>query len=169
MAPIDLKVRRLSPVDAALYREIRLEGLSAAPEAFGSTFEQEAAEPIAFFEERLEKSHILGAFRGTDIAGTAALGFGTGKRAHIGMLWGMYVRSMARKQGVGRRLVQSIVDIAREKVEVVQLVVVSVNAAALHLYESAGFELYGLEKKALCLDGRYYDEILMALDLTESR
>ncbi|WP_229176231.1 GNAT family N-acetyltransferase [Bradyrhizobium ivorense] len=39
------------------------------------------------------------------------------------------------------------------------------NAPALRLYQSAGFVEYGLERHALKVDGRYYDEILMEKDL----
>jgi RimJ/RimL family protein N-acetyltransferase len=46
-----------------------------------------------------------------------------------------------------------------------RLTVVPTNTAALHLYEKAGFEAFGLERRALKVDGRYYDNLLMALHL----
>jgi ribosomal protein S18 acetylase RimI-like enzyme len=78
----------------------------------------------------------------------------------------MYVRPSARKAGVGRRLVETIIEFARQRVELIQLAVVSDNEEARRLYERSGFVEYGLEKKALKQDGRYYDEVLMAKDLT---
>ena len=78
---------------------------------------------------------------------------------------GMYVRPSARKAGVGRRLVETIVEIARHRVELIQLAVVSDNEPARRLYVRLGFVEYGIEKKALKQDGRYYDEVLMARDL----
>ena len=42
---------------------------------------------------------------------------------------------------------------------------VSDNEPARRLYERLGFVEYGVEKSSLKQDGRYYDEILMALDL----
>ncbi len=77
----------------------------------------------------------------------------------------MYVRPSARKAGVGRRLVETIVEFARHRVELMQLSVVSDNEPARRLYERLGFLEYGIEKKALKQDGRYYDEVLMARDL----
>ena len=77
----------------------------------------------------------------------------------------MYVRPSARKAGVGRRLVETIVEIARHRVELIQLAVVSDNEPARRLYVRLGFVEYGIEKKALKQDGRYYDEVLMARDL----
>ena len=77
----------------------------------------------------------------------------------------MYVRPSARKAGLGRRLVETIVEFARQRVELIQLSVVSDNEQARRLYERLGFLEYGIEKKALKQDGRYYDEVLMAKDL----
>jgi ribosomal protein S18 acetylase RimI-like enzyme len=77
----------------------------------------------------------------------------------------MYVRPSARKVGVGRRLVETIIEFARQRVELIQLAVVSDNEPARRVYERLGFVEYGLEKKALKQDGRYYDEVLMAKDL----
>jgi ribosomal protein S18 acetylase RimI-like enzyme len=77
----------------------------------------------------------------------------------------MYVRPQSRRAGVGRRLVETIIDFARERVELIQLSVVTDNEQARRLYASLGFVEYGIEKNALKQDGRYYDELLMAKDL----
>jgi ribosomal protein S18 acetylase RimI-like enzyme len=77
----------------------------------------------------------------------------------------MYVRPGARRAGVGRRLVETVVEFARHRVELIQLSVVRDNVQALRLYKRLGFSEYGLEKNALKQDGRYYDEVLMARDL----
>ncbi len=77
----------------------------------------------------------------------------------------MYVQPGSRKAGVGRRLVETIIDFARKRVELIQLAVVSDNEQARRLYASLGFLEYGIERNALKQDGRYYDEVLMAKDL----
>jgi ribosomal protein S18 acetylase RimI-like enzyme len=103
---------------------------------------------------------------GTELVGIAGLLICEGqKEVHKGLLVGMYVRPSARKAGVGRRLVETIVEFARHRVELVQLSVVSENEQARRLYERLGFVEYGLEKNALKQDSRYCDEVLMAKDL----
>ena len=81
------------------------------------------------------------------------------------MLVGMYVGQAARGAGVGRLLIEAALALAAQSVELVQLVVVKGNEPACRLYRRAGFVEYGLEKHALKIDGRYYDDILMAKDL----
>jgi len=161
-----IQIRRLAPADAALYRDIRLEALRCNPEAFGSTFDAENAQPLTVFSDRIGGSSVFGAFLDSKLVGIAGLLIGKGqKEAHKGRLVGMYVRPSARKVGVGRRLVETIIEFARQRVELIQLAVVSDNEPARRLYERLGFVEYGLEKKALKQDGRYYDEVLMAKNL----
>jgi RimJ/RimL family protein N-acetyltransferase len=161
-----IQIRRLAPADAVLYRDIRLDALRCNPEAYGSTFEAENAQPLTWFSDRLGGSEVFGAFHGSELVGIAGLLIGEGqKEAHKSLLRGMYVRPSSRKAGVGWRLVETIIDFARQRVELIQLAVVSDNEQARRLYASLGFLEYGIEKNALKQDGRYYDEVLMAKDL----
>jgi ribosomal protein S18 acetylase RimI-like enzyme len=161
-----VQIRRLMPADARLFREIRLEALQQAPEAFGSTFEQESSQSLAQFGEALTKADVFGAFRETDLLGMAGYRTQAGaKQAHKGLLWGMYVRSIARGTGVAKHLVEAVLGHARARVELVQLTVVSENEAAQRLYRSCGFVAYGHEVRALKQGGCYYDEVLMAVAL----
>lgn len=164
-----IEIRRLTqgnPDDAALYRDIRLEALKASPEAFGSTFETENAQALSWFSDRLGTSTVLGAFHDTKLVAMAGFAIQQGqKRAHKGLLWGMYVRPAARGTGVGRRLIEAILDVARQHVELIQLTVVRENEQARRLYASLGFLDYGLEKHSLKQNGRYYDQVLMAKNL----
>ena len=110
----DIKIRQLTPGDAALYRSIRLEGLKESPEAFGSTFDAEFTKPLAWFFDRLSSSVVFGAIRdaklldakilGAKILGVAGFAVRDGeKEAHKGLLWGMYVRPDARGAGMVAR------------------------------------------------------------------
>ena len=162
------QIRRLETPDAALYRDIRLEALQRNPEAFGSTFEFEHAQPLSWFEAALGHAAIFGGFVDGALAGMA--GFAaeeSAKRAHKALLWGMYVRAAGRNLGLGKRLVAAVLDHARGRVEMVQLTVVSENEAARRLYRAMGFVEYGYEKRALKQGGRYYDDVLMVNFLDE--
>jgi ribosomal protein S18 acetylase RimI-like enzyme len=161
-----IQIRRLTQADAAIFRDIRLEALQSSPEAFGSTFEMESSQNLDFFARRLGSAHMLGAFDGAEVVGMAGLLVRTGlKEAHKGVLVSMYVRPQARRLGLARLLAEAVTNIANQRVELLQLAVVSGNEAARRLYASLGFVEYGIEKKSLKQDGRYYDEILMAKDL----
>ena len=109
---------------------------------------------------------MFGAFRLGDLLGIAGFYIQQGrKQAHKGVLVGMYVRPVARRAGIARRLVDAILAHARQHVEAIQLTVVSNNEAARRLYAGLGFVEYGIEKNALKDGGRYYDEVLMAKPL----
>jgi hypothetical protein len=69
----DIDVRRLVADDAPLFRDIRLEALRLAPDAFASTFEAESARPSSWFAERLGGSYVLGAFCAERLVGIASL------------------------------------------------------------------------------------------------
>jgi len=162
-----IQIRRLAPSEGDAYREIRLEALRLNPEAFGSAFEAESVRPLEHFSERVTQCPVFAAFRDAEIVGMAGFwGREGAKDAHKGYLWGMYVRADARNAGVGRKLADAVIDYARQHVELLQLNVVSENEAARRLYASLGFVEYGIERKALKQHGRYYDDVLMAKDLT---
>jgi ribosomal protein S18 acetylase RimI-like enzyme len=161
-----ITLRQLQPTDAALYRKIRLEALASAPDAFSSTLELEQNRPLDTFAARLTDTIVLGAFSGSDLVGVAGFYVQPGpKHGHKGMLWGMYVRPQARKTGVGRILVEAIIEEARRRVELLQLFVIADNIPARRLYASLGFVEYGIERHATKYRGRYHDDVLMALFL----
>jgi len=167
MSENHIQIRQLTPADAASFRELRLEGLRLNPEAFGSTYDFEKNQPLTRYTGWLTKSAVFGAYQNSQLIGTASFTQLSGQKdSHKGLLRAMYVRPTARRTGAGRQLVQSIIDYARQKVEQLQLTVVSTNHPALLLYQSLGFQQYGLEKNALKHNNQYSDEILMFLDLT---
>jgi ribosomal protein S18 acetylase RimI-like enzyme len=161
----DVTIRRLRSDDAASFRAIRLEALRANPELLRSTFELEDKLDVAWFASRLEDAHVMGAFRDGELIGTAGFFIQQGQpNAHKGRLFGMYVRSSSRNLGVGRLLLNAVLDVARKNVELIQLSVVRENRPARRLYESAGFLEFGVEIRASKYGDKYYDEALMALD-----
>jgi RimJ/RimL family protein N-acetyltransferase len=162
-----IKVRRLDADDVANYRGIRLEALKNNPEAFGSSWEAEAANPESWWAQRLETNIVLGGWiDSSPLLGVVGFYVHSGTKVqHKGVLWGMYVRPDARGTGLAACLVRRVIAQARPLVEEICLTVVASNAAAYRLYSRAGFEQYGLERRALKIGDAYYDEALMALPL----
>jgi ribosomal protein S18 acetylase RimI-like enzyme len=161
----DATIRRLRSDDAASFKAIRLEALKAHPELLRSTFEFEDKLDLAWFADRLEDTHVLGAFRDGELGGIVGFFIQQGQpNAHKGRLFGMYVRPSSRNVGLGRLLLNAVLQVARENVELIQLSVVKENQSARRLYESAGFLEFGVEKNASKYGDEYYDEALMALD-----
>ncbi|WP_407112445.1 GNAT family N-acetyltransferase [Bradyrhizobium sp. LMG 9283] len=160
-------IRRLGSHDAVSFKAIRLEALKANPELLRSTFELEDKLDVAWFAGRLQNAHVMGAFCDAELVGTAGFSIQEGApNAHKGRLFGMYVRSASRSRGVGRLLLNAVLDVARKNVELIQLSVVRENRPARRLYESVGFVEYGVESKASKYGDKYYDEALMALEVS---
>ncbi|SFI32483.1 Protein N-acetyltransferase, RimJ/RimL family [Bosea sp. OK403] len=174
MAEIEdnVAIRPLDAADAQAYRALRLQALLQAPEAFGASYAEEAARPLAAFIERITPappSLVFGAFADTELVGVA--GFLTGiseKSRHRGTLWGVYLAPAWRGRGVARALVEAVVQHAAQHVLVLQARAVTTNSVALRLYERLGFRPYGIESKALRIDGAFFDEALLALDFSEA-
>jgi RimJ/RimL family protein N-acetyltransferase len=72
-----------------------------------------------------------------------------------------------RERSVARALMQRAIACAHgwAGLELLHLTVTASNAAALHLYESLGFIIWGTQPKALYVNGVYFDEHHMVLHL----
>jgi len=161
------KIRRLRGDDASSFREIRLEALVSHPEAFGASWEDEQNKSLESIADRLEQGYVLGGISdGGVLTGIIGLSKSTAvKTQHIGSIWGMYVRPVARGSGLSRQLVAAIIDEVGTTLRSLRLCVVSSNQAAIRLYKSMGFEEWAVEVDALKVDDRYYDELLMRLEI----
>lgn len=155
-------IRRLEAADAAAYREIRLEGLERHPEAFGSTYEAEAALSPEEFVRRVTEVPTFAAECCGRLLGLVGLARESGvKRRHRGTLIRMYVRPEARGTGAADALVEAVLDHARaEGLDAVLLAVITEAEPARRLYERHGFKVYGVEPGALRIGDRAYDDEL---------
>lgn len=165
-----IAIRRLGPNDVQSYREIRLEALKAAPEAFGASYEGVSERPDSYFLDTITKLPTFGAFNGDRQVGLAGFFPNEGlKQKHRGSLIQMYVRPEARGTGCAMALVETVVAYAKTVVEQLHLSVTVGNQPAIRLYEKAGFTIYGTEPRALKVEGRYIDEHLMVRFLEGTR
>ena len=171
-----MDVRKLIESDAEAFYNIRLRALRDNPDSFGSSYEEILERGIAGTAQGLRKRDTapddatFGAFDGMTLVGIA--GFRREeevKRRHKGVIWGMYVPQELRGKGIGKALLQAAISYARTlpDLEQINLAVVLTSKEARHLFISLGFETYGLERRALKLHDRYFDQELMTLRLTE--
>ncbi|WP_168118979.1 GNAT family N-acetyltransferase [Paenibacillus sp. HB172176] len=168
-------IRILTETDAEAYQAIRLTALTINPEAFGSTYEREAAFSIADVRQRIKpsaKQCVLGAFDMSEtLIGIVTLLRESGKKtSHKANVYGLFVSENQREIGVGRALMEALLHEARrmDGVEQLNLSVAASNAGAIKLYQAMGFRSYGLEYRSLKANGDYADEYLMTYWLLES-
>ena len=166
---MDMLVRRLTEDDAEIFRKIRLEALERHPETFQATYESAAELPLDAYVQRLRQYALFGGFIGDELCGF--VGFyplRNPKISHKGIMWGMYVTEDARGTGLAEAMTEAVVEYGRDKVEQILLSVIEENARARRFYEKMGFEAYGLERRALKIDERYYDEEFRVKFLNQS-
>ncbi|MBO1514404.1 GNAT family N-acetyltransferase [Metabacillus bambusae] len=167
-----MNIRTLNESDAQLYQNLRLNALKINPEAFGSTYEREVRFSIETIVERLKPTKdkfVLGAFddSGSLVGMVTFIRENNLKTDHKGNVFGMYVAPKSRGQGLGKALMLELIRKASncDGLEQINLAVVSDNDSAKKLYESVGFEVYGVERNALKFNGKYFDEDLMVLNV----
>ncbi|MCU0944253.1 MAG: GNAT family N-acetyltransferase [Rubritepida sp.] len=160
-------IRRLGPADAAAWRVLRLAALAAAPQAFGADHDEEAARPEAWFADTLARHAVFAAAAPPGLLAMAGLAVEGGRRrAHIGTVWGVFVRPEARGRGLGRAVMAAVIAEGRARgLAQLQLGAGVANLPALALYESLGFRRFGTEPAALRVDGVDVDEHLLWLPL----
>lgn len=153
-------VVRLVAADAPAYRRLMMRAYAEEPDAYTTTAEERAAEPEGWWVRRIADpagtTAAWGARDGDELVGSVALEFSRKPRtAHDALLLGMYVRPESRGRGAAQALVQACIDhcAARGGIRHVKLTVTDGNAAAIRLYESAGFVTWGVEPGAILVAG----------------
>jgi GNAT superfamily N-acetyltransferase len=143
------RLRRIEAGEGRLLQRVRLAALADSPDAFSSTLAREAAfadeewaaraaasssgvsRMTVFAEDGRDVLGLIGGYRETDASTTVEL-------------VSMWVHPNARRAGVGRDLVQAVIDWAREtSASEVALGVIRGNEAAEGLYEAMGFSPTG--------------------------
>ena len=166
-----MTIRTLTPADVQEYRVLRLAALHEQPPAFGTPAAKEeklALEAVAARLQASEDTYILGAFSDDVFVGTIRFArFDEANEKHRGFMAGLYVRPDFRRRGLARALATSVLERARRDpgLRRIHLTVVTAQDAAIQLYKSLGFRIYGTEHEAFSNQGQFYDEHLMELRL----
>ncbi|WP_062230234.1 GNAT family N-acetyltransferase [Aureimonas sp. N4] len=125
-------------------------------------FESEESARKRLFEGGPNMTLLVALLDG-ELVGTIHLMRWTGRRAHVGGI-GMGVHDAHTGRGIGRRLMETILDLADNWLGLTRLELsVNVdNARAIRLYELSGFEIEGRERQSILRDGVLVDAFTMS-------
>lgn len=150
MTQPQLQIRALQNEEVSLFRDLRLQALKEAPEAFEQRYEVENEKPMTYWQELVDaltspsKHIMLMAYFAETCAGVV---YGFNKGSGNGSFGGMWVAKTHRKQGVGIRLVEEIFEWAKSReISTLHIWNMEGNLAAQNLYEKAGFQPTGVRK-----------------------
>jgi len=162
------RIARLGAADAPSYRALMLHAYAVAADAFTSTAQERAAEPLSWWLARIADprglSHVFGAFLDEQLVGTVTVEFAAKpKTRHKAHLIGMFVAPAARGCGLGRGLLQAALGLIAERpgIRVVTLTVTEGNEHAIALYESLGFKRFGVEPLAIAVQDGFKAKVHM--------
>lgn len=144
------------------YKVLRLETLKNESLGFAEGYE----EALQRFDEAWQQGLANMYFAQVDgvSAGMVMLVQATNfKRTYCGFVYSMYVRPQFRGMGVGKTLIQYLQTVAapQKGIKKLELNVTETQQAALGLYKVLGFSVSGRQTKNICVDGIYYDQIMM--------
>jgi len=159
---MDIAIRKAEPSDA--------EGIwkcYTAPQAARNTL-QLPYRSIESVRELLSKSgqgdHILVAVVDGEVVGVIGLHASSRPRINHRAEIGMMVRDDWQGKGVGKAMMQAVVDLADKWLNLsrIELTVFTDNEPAIALYRKFGFEIEGTLRKYAFRDGQFVDAYEMA-------
>ena len=158
--PTEIVIRPVRPDDAEGVHQLRLlptviDGTLAIP----SQSIEETRHRLASYGP---DTHSFVAVVDGQVVGMAGLHVRAGKLRHTASL-GMMVHDRFQGQGIGRKLLAALLEIADSYLGLVrvELEVFPDNERAIRLYESAGFEHEGRKRKAVWRHGQHEDILVM--------
>ena len=158
------EVVRLGEADAETLREIRLEALTAHPDAFSADPDVEGAFTVEQWKAAIARRAWFAAKDGRYWLGICCYSRDTHskKTQHMGSFGAMYVRAAHRGKGVADALIEAALAAAADEIEQMVLTVNAENKGAIALYERHGFRAYGRIPRSIKVGDRTHDELEMA-------
>jgi ribosomal protein S18 acetylase RimI-like enzyme len=144
------------------YRDLRLEALGSEPRAFGSSPEDETSLTEGEWKRRIG-STLFALQAGKPIGMIVILFNDRPKTRHVANVFGFYVSRGHRGKGIGTKLLDGALRLAREdgRIVKVSLTVNPEQRAAVELYKRAGFVVVGRMRDELKVGRRFFDELMM--------
>lgn len=164
-----ISIRPVQESDFEVYRALRLDALQAHPEAYGSDYAEQAADPESVWLGRIRAS-IEGNASRIFLAEDSGLAVGLAavyrergeKVRHSATLVSVYVRPKYRGRGLAERMIHEVLAwCASVGVRILRLTVVTSNTAAIRCYQRCGFAVYGIQPQVIRIGTQYHDELLM--------
>lgn len=142
-----MKLWHITPDQALIWRDIRLEMLQDAPEAFGSRYEDWFDAPLSRFRNRLDESRHFAAGEVQDVPlAVACWQAGITQETRCGWIMSVYTRPTARGRGYAEAVLNAIAEDARAHgMTSLGLHVVKTNYAAQSLYRHLGYVDSGIQ------------------------
>jgi len=149
---------------------------TAAETEYGLSYPEELNFTIKDEEDFISKysddkgSIMISAFDGDRLVGNASLSCVMERKKTLHRAtFGIAILKSEWGQGLGKKILSELIAFAKQAgYESLELEVAANNKTAVDLYKKMGFVVYGERPLSLKLkSGDYYDELLMALDLTK--
>jgi len=157
-APPTVEVRALLPEDWSAVADIYWEGMRDGL----ATFETEVPSWDAWDAAHLP-GHRVVAELWDEVVGWAALAHVSARRCYAGVVENsVYVARDARGRGIGRQLLEELIEGARDAaIWTIQCSVFPENRASIALHERCGFRVVGTRERIAKRDGIWRDTVLL--------
>lgn len=161
-----MEIRHLNITEWQKYKDIRLEFLKTEPQATSFSYEIEVLKDEnqwkADLDELFNQESAIFWVAEEDERFVGIVGSireSSPKQKHIAIVISMFVSATYRGQGLGKKLLGSLLSELEKDESIVKynLDVTTTQESAVKLYESFGFEKVGLWKKEYFVNGEYYD------------
>lgn len=164
---IRVQIRPIRSEDIpALYAIRQMEGVRENTLALPSVRLQQSEEYFGNFSasDHAFVAEIIGKKKQGTVIGSADLSIASSPRCRHSAEIGIMVHKDYQGEGVGRRLMEALIDLADNWLKLVRLElnVFADNLPAVKLYESLGFVVEGTKKYGAIKEGHYGDLFLMA-------
>ena len=158
MAEAGLKIRAMAESDWPLVRSIYLDGIVTGQ----ATFETEAPSWQGWNQSHLPVPRLVAVSNET-VAGWAALTPVSSRAVYAGVAEvSVYVSSAWRGQGVGRRLLETLVDESEKQgIWMLQASIFPENRVSISLHQSCGFREVGTRSRIGKMNGVWRDTTLL--------
>ena len=161
-----ISIRALKSDEGALLQSLRLGSLKDSPDSFSPLHEDFAEKDADYWANAAERIEAATGFEmfiaetGTKPCGLVSGNVDEHKVGHIGAMW---ASPSVRGQGIGKALLNHVVDYLKlQGCHRIELTVTDINEAAINLYRGLGFDMTGNSEPLR--DGSTLKNLEMALD-----